>query len=239
MKLRFIAMTGVLSLAGLGLIGAGAHAVFTTSTASNQTINAGTPSVVLSSPDAPGCTSWTDYCPSITLNPVGPVGSTFDTPASLVTVTNVGNIPVEEYSFQLSDSNPAGGSASAWLQDEMDVCITSGFSSGGWVVANGPLTTGMALSPSVLFNGPWVGTTATILAPNAAGAASQDSYEMEFYAGQNTADCGSSWSAGGHTASAWSGATYPTVNPWVEPNSLGNEAEGGSVAVTLTLNYEA
>jgi hypothetical protein len=30
MKLKAVALTGVMSLAGLGLIGAGAHAVFTT-----------------------------------------------------------------------------------------------------------------------------------------------------------------------------------------------------------------
>ena len=41
MKFKTIAMTGVMSLAGLGLIGAGAHAVFTTTTASSQTINVG------------------------------------------------------------------------------------------------------------------------------------------------------------------------------------------------------
>ena len=39
MKLKTVAMTGVLSLAGLGLIGVGAHAAFTTSTTSAQQIN--------------------------------------------------------------------------------------------------------------------------------------------------------------------------------------------------------
>ena len=52
MKLRSVAMTGVLSLAGLGLVGAGAHAVFTTSTASNQTVTAGTAGPVIT-PVAP------------------------------------------------------------------------------------------------------------------------------------------------------------------------------------------
>ena len=42
MKLRQVALIGVVSLAVLGLIGAGAHAVFTTSTTSGQSITAGT-----------------------------------------------------------------------------------------------------------------------------------------------------------------------------------------------------
>ncbi len=42
MKLRSVALVGVTSLAALGLIGVGAHAVFTTSTQSGQTITAGT-----------------------------------------------------------------------------------------------------------------------------------------------------------------------------------------------------
>jgi len=41
-KLRSVALVGVMSLAVLGLIGTGAHAVFTTSTTSSQTITAGT-----------------------------------------------------------------------------------------------------------------------------------------------------------------------------------------------------
>jgi len=41
-KLRSVALVSVMSVAALGLIGAGAHAVFTTSTTSGQTITAGT-----------------------------------------------------------------------------------------------------------------------------------------------------------------------------------------------------
>ena len=42
MKLKTVALTGVVSLAVLGLIGSGARAVFTTSTTSRQSITAGT-----------------------------------------------------------------------------------------------------------------------------------------------------------------------------------------------------
>jgi hypothetical protein len=41
-KLRSVALVGVVCLAGLGLVGVGAHAAFTTSTTSGQTITAGT-----------------------------------------------------------------------------------------------------------------------------------------------------------------------------------------------------
>jgi hypothetical protein len=42
MKLRSVALVGIVCVAALGLIGVGAHAVFTTSTTSGQTITAGT-----------------------------------------------------------------------------------------------------------------------------------------------------------------------------------------------------
>ena len=42
MKLRSVALVGVICLAALGLVGVGAHAAFTTSTTSGQTITAGT-----------------------------------------------------------------------------------------------------------------------------------------------------------------------------------------------------
>jgi hypothetical protein len=42
MKLRSVALVGVVCIAALGLIGVGAHAAFTTSTTSSQTIKAGT-----------------------------------------------------------------------------------------------------------------------------------------------------------------------------------------------------
>src|ERR1039458_8219893 len=42
MKLRSVALVGVVCLAALGLVGVGAHAAFTTSTTSGQTITAGT-----------------------------------------------------------------------------------------------------------------------------------------------------------------------------------------------------
>jgi predicted ribosomally synthesized peptide with SipW-like signal peptide len=227
MKLKTVAMTGVLSLAGLGLIGVGAHAAFTTTTTSSQTISAGTLSVVTWSADATnGCTLESDGCTSVTL-PVQNVASVFDTTASKVYIENTGTLPVTESAMQLTAST--NGTAGNYLEDEMNVCIASDPGSGGTgaggetVSANGPLTTGLGLSPSVVLVGPQLATGAT------------DEYNMEFYAGENSVTCGPTWSDGGHTASAWSGAPYPTVYPWVTPASLTNAAEGGSVNVTLTL----
>jgi hypothetical protein len=231
MKLNKIAMTGVLSLAGLGLIGAGAHAVMTTSTNSSQEITAGTLSVVTWSADATnGCTTEAiaiaDGCTSVTL-PVEAVASVFDTPASAVYIDNTGALPVTESAMQLTDTT--NGQAGDYLQDQMNVCIASDPGSGGsgagglTVVANGPLTTGLGLSPSVVEVGPQLATGQT------------DEYQLDFYAGKNSTNCFAKWSDGGHTASAWSGAPYPVIYPWVMPPSLTNAAEGGAVDVTLTL----
>jgi hypothetical protein len=232
-KLKNFAMIGAMSIAGTGLIGVGAHAVFTTSTASSQTITAGTPQVVMSSPSAVilNCQTVANAithpgdCQNITLTPPAPVNSTFDTAWSVITITNIGNIAVSERSMQLSDVTDST-SAGYYLQQEMNVCI-SAQPSDTWVVANGPLHVGTALSPSVNLNGPWNTPpgTATVLAANGG----QDAYSVNFYAGQDSTLCGPNNSAGPHTASQW--------GSYVTPASLGNEAEGGNVAVTLSMNY--
>ena len=230
MKLRTLTFAGLASVAGLGLIGVGAHAEFTNATSTQQSITAGTAAVYLSSPDSPGCTSAVDKCTSLPLAAIGPVGSTFDTAPSNITMTNAGNVPVTEGSIQLSaiTNGPAGNS----LRDESYVCIASDPGSGSHgpnaetVVANGPLATGLNLSPSVSLNGQ------NILAPGAT-----DEYNVDFYAGQNSATCGATWSDGGHTAARWSGSTYPATNPWVTPASLDNNAQGGSVTVTVTTSF--
>jgi hypothetical protein len=232
-----MAVLGGLGVAAIALVGAGASAVFTTSTSSTQTITAGTPSVVTWSAAATnGCTTEAIAeaygCTSVTLPTVGPVGSTFDTtPGSAVYIVNNGNIPVTEAAIQLTDST--NGTPGNYLQDQMYVCITSDPGSNpGWgipddatIVANGLLTTGLDLSPSVTLTGP-------TLAPGGT-----DEYAVGFYAGENSAECGTTWSTGPHTAYAWSLSGLPDLapNPWVTPASLTSGAEGGSVTVTLTL----
>lgn len=223
-------MMGAMGTAGFGLIGAGAHAVFTSTTSSSQTITAGTPVVVLSSPDATnGCTSVTiatanpTTCSApLALNPVGPFGSTFESPASIVTITNAGTIPVTEKAIQMSETlgAPAG---SATFASEMNVCIHSTDPSGTWVEANGPLSTAVALNPTVVEN------------PVVVSPGQSVTYSMDFYAGQDSA-CGTIYSSGPHTSAVWTGyegGAYST------PASLTGAAEGGVVTPILTYTYNS
>jgi len=133
MKLKTIAIAGALALSGLGLIGVGAHAQFTSSASSNQTITAGTPAVALWAGNSTnGCTSeaiaeeYPSICDSITLTP-GTVGSSFDE-ASDIGIVNVGTIPVSLVSFSVTDTD-GGGAAGAnwWLQQNLAVCIQGVF----------------------------------------------------------------------------------------------------------------
>ena len=177
MKLKAVALTGVMSLAGLGLVGAGAHAVFTTSVASSQTAQAGALAVVVSSPDAPGCTAPTDNCTSLTLNPVGPYASTFDSPASLITITNNGNIPATEISMTITDSpiNSPGLDNGGTLATDMGMC----FYSDGSTVFNESLSTVEAGNPYSLGASPLA-------------TSGSDSYSVQFFAGSVTTTCGAS-----------------------------------------------
>ena len=146
-----VALLGV-GFMGIAAIGAGASATFTTSTASTQTITAGKVSMSLSAPNVPGCTSAADHCHALTLPAVGPVGSTFETPATKVTMTNTGNIPTYFDAIQITASI-GGNAASTALKNQMNICIQGKDASGGpWVEGNGPLTTALALHPSVVEN---------------------------------------------------------------------------------------
>jgi hypothetical protein len=177
MKLRTVAMTGMLSLAGLGLIGVGAHAAFTTSTASSQTINAGAPGVALWANGATnGCTTQAIAqanpvtCNSITL-PAATIGSTFDA-NSVVGVVNVGTIPVSLTSFTVSDTPAVGYD----LQNNMGICIVGVYGAGYYgsgYLTNAETASPLAVSPVSL---PVGGTT---------------TYEVDLYAGgPSTAGCG-------------------------------------------------
>jgi hypothetical protein len=178
MKFKTIAMTGVMSLAGLGLIGAGAHAVFTTTTASSQTINAGVPGVALWANGATNtCTTEAIAvanpvtCNSITL-PAQTVGSTFDA-NSTVGVVNVGTIPVTLVSFTVTDT-PAVGYA---LEDNMGLCIGDVYGLGYY--GNGYLTNAESVNPLL------VGSPVTL----AVGATT--TYQVDLYAGEaSTQGCG-------------------------------------------------
>jgi hypothetical protein len=156
-----------------------------------------------------------------------PVGSTFETPASQVWVTNTGNIPVTETSIQMGAT--AGNSAGSNLLTQMSVCLHSWDSSfgpytgTGWVEANAPLSAAIAMKPTVKEN-------PVVIAPGASIW-----YSMDFYAGQNSA-CGAIYSSGPGTSTAYTGylgGAYAT------PASLNANAEGGVVNTTFTYNYSA
>jgi hypothetical protein len=242
MKLtRSIAVLGGLGVAAIALIGAGAGAVFTTSTTSSQTITAGTPNVTLTTPN--GGASLSANGRALTLAPYGPVGSTFLSPIQTINVTNTGNIPVTEFTIQVSDTpnNSAGGP----LSNEMSMCLTSD----GFIMYNGLLASGESL------------ITLDPTPPYVLSVGQSDQYTMQFYAGNEDAGCGtwsgwSSWQLGNFSAYPVTG----TQDVWVgnvenaagHPNYVGtptpgtssagtlnNDAEGGIDTVTFTFNFTA
>lgn len=210
-----------LAAVGIALVGVGARANFTSSTTSNQTVTAGSMNVVVSAPNTPGCEAPTDGCHALTLPAVGPVGSAFESPATHVTITNKGNVTATFDAIQMSQTNDSSAASTALFHD-MNVCIRSHDDSGTWVEGNGPLTTAVGLNPTVKQNG-------VTLAPGATA-----SYWVSFYAGQNSAECGTTTSDGPNTKAAWEGyqgGGYHT------PASLTDASQGGAVTPTLTFSF--
>ena len=142
-----VAVAGVAVVAA-AFVGSGAGATFTTSIASGQTVKAGVLHVALSAPDATCTSSDASGCHALTLPAVGAVGSTFDSTAVTVTMTNTGNIPAFFDNIQMSETHNADA-ASLALRNQMNVCIKSTDPSGTWVEGNGPLTTAIGLHPTV------------------------------------------------------------------------------------------
>jgi hypothetical protein len=152
--------------------------------------------------------------------------------AYTVTLTNNGNIPVNEVSYALSDNNNNGT-----LQGETWACLYSD----GWMYFNEPLTTVESY-----------GTAAEILdgiAPHAT-----DSYTLVIYAGttENTG-CGGAYT--GYLANPWTstlgttlpgaywaGTSYSGAAPTLGVNpaaaSLTNPAENGVLIPTFTAGFE-
>ena len=231
MKFRTVAMTGVMSLAGLGLVGAGAHAVFTQTTTSQQTITSGTLRVVLSAPNTP-CPTATSNCTSLTFPALGPVGSSFTTGDQEVTMTNVGTIPATEITFNLS------ATPSSVLANEASMCVTStglGTNGNDYVLYNGPLSGGL--------NANWGqnGDTLTVGGSYTNTAAPTDNYIINIYAGTTTTQCGGTFTANdvisneGTLANASTGATG-TPGPSAAP-TLQTDSEGLSVTLTASTTY--
>jgi len=179
MKLRTVAIAGVLALSGLGLIGAGAHAAFTTNSTSTQTITAGTAGVALWAGNATnGCTSQAiavanpTTCNSITLA-AETVGSAFDA-SSTVGVVNVGSIPVTLESISVSDSVSVGYD----LRNNMGICIP-GVYGVGYDGDTGYLLDAESKNPIPLAS------------PVTLAVGATTTYDVDLYAGQtSTFGCG-------------------------------------------------
>jgi predicted ribosomally synthesized peptide with SipW-like signal peptide len=175
-----MAMKGALSVAGIGLVGVGAHATWTSSASATQTVNAGRLDVAISSPTAPGCTDATFNCQSLTLPAVGPtgVGSTFDSTPVVVTLTNNGSVPAyyDTVSFTTTNNNSTFAS-------EVGLCDLSlgadghylGNDSFGLVSANN-------LNGNIAGSGAWY-----VIQPGAV-----DTFSLEWFAGAVTTACGAS-----------------------------------------------
>jgi predicted ribosomally synthesized peptide with SipW-like signal peptide len=110
--IRNAAMAGALGVAGLGLVGLGAHATFTQTAYTTQQITAGTMSVALSSSGG----TWVS--PTLTMANVGPVGSNFSTGDQQVLITNNGNITVTGVTLTFSDPG-----ANATFDNEAQICL--------------------------------------------------------------------------------------------------------------------
>ena len=228
MKLRTIAMAGVMGVAGLGLIGSGADAVFTAQTTSHQSITAGNLRVVLSATEDPKATG--NGTPDLTLGSLGPTGSSFMTTPELITITNTGDIPATEVALKLSDTNN-----NATLQGDMWACLYSDGSSGGGVFFNEPLTIVEGYGQAAIGH--------LVLAPGAT-----DTYTVVYYAGPTEATgCGGAYSGykavpyGGYPGAYYSAVTYAGPAPVLGPNpaaaSLANGAENGYVTPIVTVSY--
>jgi predicted ribosomally synthesized peptide with SipW-like signal peptide len=251
MKLRFTALIGVLSLAGLGLVGAGAHAVFTQNTQSNQTVTAGTLNVTVSATcsstppsgiagsqaGGTACGTYSNNDQTVTLPDVSPVGSSFVSPESDVTVTNNSDITAYEMGYQVTDTSTntawtAGAGNGDVLASDLYVCLTSD----GTVMYNGPLqgaNSAEAGDPTDRITPGVTNLIANPLAPNGAGT---DMYGVVLYAGTEVTGCGiaSGWAHWSTTPPEYSYTNYAT--PSVAP-SLGNNAEGGSDTVSVTFTF--
>ena len=216
MRVRSLAMVGALSVAGLGLVGTGAHAVFTANTTSAQKITTGMLTVAVSAPDS-NCVSSTDDCQSLTLDPLGPVGSSFTTGDQAVTATDVGTVPANETSWTLT------ASPGSQLVNEASLCIVRQASSGPW-----------SINPQVYYNGPLSDESGVVVPiagwPELIPGGATDTYIVNVYAGTETTACGA---APYSSTSQW---TIAVAGPSTAP-ALSSDSQGLSMTVSVALTY--
>jgi hypothetical protein len=208
----------------LGLVGAGAHAVFTTSTSSAQTISAGTLGLVLraTNPDGSQVTGYNTN--SITFASQAPVSSSFVTAPQLITILNNGNVTATEITMTLTDPYNLANAASAALDSQTWVCMYSD----GELAFNEPMTTVEGYGSVVI--------GAQTIAPKAT-----DTYTVVFYAGSTDGGCGTTFTGiSGNTYTTFEGYSgAPAFGPNTDPlaASLNSAAEGGTITPTFTVSY--
>jgi len=211
-RFRTIAMVGAMSVAGLGLIGAGAHAVFTTSTTSSQQVTAGNLSVVLQGP----ASATGNGTPTVQLAPVGPTQSSFTTGDQEVDMVNNGNINADEITLTLNTTYPTSA-----LAGELNVCLIStglGVPAGDYFLFyNGPLTGVIGVSYNVA-------NPSDVLVPGGT-----DDTFINVYAGDEATACGANTTMG----------DYPYPSPGTSTSaSLINDAMGESINISETITYQ-
>ncbi|HEY3530549.1 MAG TPA: SipW-dependent-type signal peptide-containing protein [Nocardioides sp.] len=216
---RKVITAGAVGVAALALIGTGAGASFTDAVHARQTITAGTVDVQIT--NGGGGTVSGDR-KTVILPAFGPTGSTFETDQHVITITNKGTVPATAAAIQMTESHADTPSNNA-LFSETNVCIQStDYSGGPWTEGNGPLTTAVALNPTVEQN-------PVVLKPG-----DSMTFSVEFYAGQDSSYCKPIYSDGSHTAAAWAGQTG---GPYSTPPSLNNDAQGGTITPTMTFSF--
>ena len=223
LKFKNMAMIGAMSIAGVGLIGVGAHATFTQNTTSSQTVAAGNLSVVLSASGASGNGTTTIGLPNVTN-----VGSSFMSTPDLITITNNGSLTANEINLQVTNS---GSSA---LNSEMYLCLYSDHA----IVFNGLVSADEALG--------------NMAVGGSVAPAGTDSYTAVFYAGNEPTGCGNVAGYQYGTVDDVGSApltTYPV--PAAAPDAgspVGNsnlattlqpDSESGTDTVSVTVTYSA
>lgn len=222
MKLNRIAIGGAAGIMGLGLIGVGAHAAFTTTTQSHQQVTAGTLKVVFSTNSAIGATG--TGTTTLALKDVGPTNSSFVT-STKVTVKNVGTVVANN--LRLAVTATVGAPAnSANLESQMWACLSAGTAGNTHIVFNEPLSTAMGYG--------------TITVGGTIQLAATETYTLTLYAGSTDAGCGTAFT--GVSGHAWTTSSHlrgTTATKNTAAISLNNTAEGGVVTPKVTVNYGA
>jgi hypothetical protein len=213
---RLPVIAATIGVVGMSLVGTGAYAW--PRGPREPPPQASTANIVLSATGATG-----SFTRVVTLSAVGPVGSSFTSGLTPVTITNTGHAPASLRTLGLSDRR-----TNQWFGQETWACVIVG----GRELANEPLDTvegnGQARVPWDTI--PPQGTT---------------TYAVVFYAGPTEATgCGGPTSAFRAAHQGWGqhwgygdGVAYPSGATNPAATSLTNPAEGGVLQLTVTTTY--